>query len=63
MGKNSVFFKQLATESLITLPGVYGQHKFDLFVCLFVEGSKGLRVDLGGLGSVCDKGVIYEIPK
>lgn len=51
------------------LQWAHGQHKFSLVIfSLFCVGGgeKGLkswRVDLGEIGSQCDQGELYEMPK
>lgn len=70
MGKGSVFFKGLATGTLTMLLRVYWHYKLDLvffyfffILHLFWGRSGGCGVDLGGLGSEGDWGVLCEISK
>lgn len=55
VGRNSVFYKRLATRSLTMVEWVYGQHKLDLVWLLFFwnreDTRMGGRVDLGGMGA------------
>lgn len=60
MGKHSVFFKGQASRSLTMFQCVYGQHNFFFG---WVWGMEGGRVVLGGIGSECDGGALYEISK
>jgi hypothetical protein len=68
MEKDSVFFKGLATGSLIILQWVCGQHKLDLvlfgLVFLLLVCEEGCtNVDQEWMGSECDQSALYEAPK
>lgn len=65
--KDSLLLKGLATCSLSMLWWVYEQYKLDLFKKKFlgVQGGdqKGEGLELGGLRSQGDQGILCEIPK
>lgn len=61
--KVSVFLKGLAAGSLTMLQGVHGQDKLHLVHFYFCGGHDGGRMGPRGMGSKCDRGMLYEIPK
>lgn len=71
MGKNSVFIQELATESLIILQWVYGQHElnfvfffnFYFLLLFFCGGHKGRGVNLERLERKCVQEALWESTK
>lgn len=56
--------RKASLEHLHSMLQVYRQHKLDLvYLGDGGGGCKGGRVNLGGMGSKCDRGVLYKIPK
>jgi hypothetical protein len=60
VGKNSILFKDLATGNVSMLQWVYEQHKLDLGFSFPLGRVTRVKPDLGGLGSECDQGALYE---